>query len=161
EAVIQRYAALITWVLRNRLTQNLLRLVDSLLTGRWRSLRQYTQANDLLNQHVENTGHFAHMDDAPYFVVVAEESRGRLIANHLIRQSLGHCMQNMWLAATAKGLAFQPVSVSKILGGNRRACRALGIERNRYQMDGFLIGFPSKLPPRRVHRGKLDEDITW
>jgi len=51
----------------------------------------------------------------PYYIVVAERS-GIPPAE---QQSLAHCLENMWLKATALGLGFQLVSVTAQMGRDR------------------------------------------
>ena len=60
-----------------------------------------------LKQNVANTGHFLHLEEAHFLIIIAEKKRTPNQVNNLVHQSLGHCLQNMWLMATAQNLAFQ------------------------------------------------------
>jgi nitroreductase len=81
---------------------------------------------------------------APYYVVVAER-RGIPPAE---QQSLAHCLQNMWLKATALGLGFQLVSLTAQLGNDSEFCSMLGIPSGEFGTNGCAIGYPlQRLPP--------------
>jgi len=93
---------------------------------------------------------------APYYVVVAER-RGIPPAE---QQSLAHCLENMWLKATALGLGFQLVSVTAQMGQDREFCSLLGIPNGEFGTNGCAIGFPTKrLPP--VERPDARKVTRW
>jgi nitroreductase len=68
---------------------------------------------------------------APYYVIVAERKGYPPVE----LQSLAHCMENMWLKATALGLGFQLVSVTSQMSASPAFCRILG---NRLSPGGTL-----------------------
>lgn len=93
---------------------------------------------------------------APYFIVVAER-RGIPPAE---QQSLAHCLENMWLKATALGLGFQLVSVTAQLGQDKEFCSVLGIPDGEFGTNGCAVGYPTKrLPP--VERPDASEVTKW
>jgi nitroreductase len=81
---------------------------------------------------------------APYYVVVAER-RGYPPVE---MQSLAHCMENMWLKATALDLGFQLVSITAEMAQNPEFCNLLGIAPGEWALMGCAIGYPQeKLSP--------------
>ena len=93
---------------------------------------------------------------APYYIVVAER-RGIPPAE---QQSLAHCLENMWLKATALGLGFQLVSVTAQLGQDTEFCSLLGIPHGAFGTNGCAIGYPAKrLPP--AERPDAREVTKW
>lgn len=81
---------------------------------------------------------------APYYLVVAER-RGFPAVE---KQSLAHCLENMWLKATALGLGFQIVSVTGEMSDNRKFCDILGIPAGDYELMGCAVGYvQTPLPP--------------
>jgi nitroreductase len=93
---------------------------------------------------------------APYYIVVAER-RGIPPAE---QQSLAHCLQNMWLKATALGLGFQLVSVTAQMGQDKDFCSVLGISEGEFGANGCAIGYPTKrlLP---VERPDVRQVTRW
>ena len=74
---------------------------------------------------------------APYYIVVAERWGFPPVG----LQSLAHCMENMWLKATALGLGFQRVSVTSQLSDDPgNFCEVLGISPGRVGPDGLCRG---------------------
>jgi nitroreductase len=93
---------------------------------------------------------------APYYIVVAER-RGIPPAE---QQSLAHCLENMWLKATALGLGFQLVSVTAQMGQDREFCSVLGIPHGEFGTNGCATGYPMKrLPP--AERPDAREVTKW
>jgi nitroreductase len=93
---------------------------------------------------------------APYYIVVAER-RGIPPAE---QQSLAHCLENMWLKATALGLGFQLVSVTAEMGQDREFCSVLGIPHGEFGTNGCAIGYPmERLPP--AERPDAREVTKW
>lgn len=74
---------------------------------------------------------------APYYIVVAER-RG---FPPVELQSLAHCMENMWLKATALGLGFQLVSVTSEMADDPEFCRVLGIRPGEWALMGCAAGY--------------------
>ena len=76
---------------------------------------------------------------APYYIVIAER-RG---FPPVELQSLAHCLENMWLKATALGLGFQLVSVTSQMSGNPAFCALLGIPPGEWELMGCAAGYPA------------------
>jgi nitroreductase len=96
------------------------------------------------------------LNTAPYYIVVAEYQG--FPASGL--QSLAHVLQNMWLKATALGLAFQLVSVTEAMAEDAAFVRLLGLPLGEYVMDGCAIGIPAADPPRAPRPG-TSSNIKW
>ncbi len=77
---------------------------------------------------------------APYYIVVAERKGYPPVE----LQSLAHCMENMWLKATALGLGFQIVSVTSSMSQNTEFCTLLGIPVGEWELMGCAIGYPQE-----------------
>jgi nitroreductase len=94
---------------------------------------------------------------APYYIVVAER-RG---IPPVEQQSLAHCLENMWLKATALGLGFQLVSATAQMGQDREFCTVLGIPYGEFGTNGCAIGYPMKRlsPVERPDAGKVTKWI--
>lgn len=112
-------------------------------------------------QIVEHRGHFAFFDTAPYWVVIAERRHMPIILTKLARQSMGHCLQNIWLRATDLGMILQPVSSIYQLQNDKEVCRLLGLEGRNWEMDSFFVGYHDKAlqPVRR--KFDLNTDVNW
>ena len=93
---------------------------------------------------------------APYYLVVAEE---RAIP-HVEHCSLAHCLQNMWLEATALGLGFQLVTATQGMSEDRKFCELLGLPAGVYVLDGCLLGYAAETP-KPVKRPDPSQVITW
>jgi nitroreductase len=77
---------------------------------------------------------------APYYIVVAERKGYPPVE----LQSLAHCLQNMWLKATALGLGFQIVSVTSAMSQNKEFCNLLGIPMGEWELMGCAVGYPKE-----------------
>jgi nitroreductase len=75
---------------------------------------------------------------APYYIVVAER-RG---FPPVEQQSLAHCLENMWLKATALYLGFQLVSVTSRMSSDTAFCAVLGIRPGEWELMGCAVGYP-------------------
>ncbi len=93
---------------------------------------------------------------APYYIVVAEQ-RGFPPAEQL---SLAHCLQNMWLKATALGLGMQLLSITEQLDKDKEFCDLIRIPVGEYALDGCVIGYPDIRPPM-PKRPNLNEVTEW
>ena len=93
---------------------------------------------------------------APYYIVVAEK-RGIPDVQH---KSLAHCMENMWLKATALGLGFHLVSITTQMEQDNEFCNLLNLPFGEYRLDGCAIGYPAQNPPQSI-RSSIDEVTTW
>jgi nitroreductase len=93
---------------------------------------------------------------SPWFIVVAEAKGVPLVAP----QSIAHCMQNMWLKATALDLGMQLVSVVESMGDDPELCRLLDSPPGEYALNGCAIGYPAELLPSS-QRPNADAATTW
>ena len=80
---------------------------------------------------------------APYYIVVA----GQKGIPPVEQRSLAHCMQNMWLKATALGLGFQLLSITAQMAEDRQFCELIHIPFGEFALDGCLIGYADMTPP--------------
>jgi len=93
---------------------------------------------------------------APYYIVVAER-RGYPPVE---LQSLAHCMENMWLKATALGLGFQLVSVTSQMSSDPAFCAILGLPPGDWELMGCAVGYPAdELSP--AIRPPVDDVTIW
>jgi nitroreductase len=93
---------------------------------------------------------------APYYIVVAEY-QGFPPAG---LQSLAHVLQNMWLKATALGLAFQLISVTESMAEDEAFVRLLELPFGEYVMDGCAVGYPGADPPL-ASRPDMSSGVKW
>ncbi|MGA2361551.1 MAG: nitroreductase family protein [Candidatus Aminicenantales bacterium] len=93
---------------------------------------------------------------APYFIVAAEY-QGVPPAG---LQSLAHTLENMWLKATALGLAFQLISVTESMAEDEAFVRLLGLPFGDYVLDGCAVGCPAAEPPA-AKRLDLGTVLKW
>ncbi len=96
------------------------------------------------------------LGNAPYYVVVADQK----VVLDKSGLALAHCLQNMWLKATALGLGFQLLTLTEEMAGDRGFCELIGIPYGEYVLDGCLIGYPDA-PPVMSKRPPLDEMTRW
>ena len=78
---------------------------------------------------------------APYSIVVAERKGYPPVE----LQSLAHCMENMWLKATALELGFQLVSITSAMSSDTAFCTILGINPGEWELMGCAIGYPQEM----------------
>jgi len=88
---------------------------------------------------IRKMGRVPGVGNAPYFIVVAER-RG---FPPVELQSLAHCLENMWLKATALELGFQIVSLTSQMSGNPVFCNILGIPVGEWELMGCAVGYPA------------------
>ena len=93
---------------------------------------------------------------APYYIVVAEY-QGFPAAG---LQSLAHVLENMWLKATALGLAFQLISVTESMAEDEAFVRLLGLPFGEYVIDGCAVGYPGADPPP-APRPDMSSGVKW
>lgn len=106
----------------------------------------------------QDLGHLPGVTNAPYFIIIAEY-RGMGIPD-LGQHALAHCLQNMWLKATALDLAFQIVSVTSEMGNDTQFCGLLGLKPGEWDLMGCALGYAKKTPgPSR--RPSVDEITVW
>jgi len=132
-----------------------------------KQIEEQMQTNEFIKQHA---GQFLsrlkmmsergppNVGVAPYYIVVAEQ-RGFPPAEQL---SLAHCLQNMWLKATALGLGMQLLSMTEQLDKDREFCDLINIPVGEYALDGCLIGYPDMNPmvPKRPNIGQVTKWIS-
>jgi nitroreductase len=94
--------------------------------------------------------------NAPFYIVVAER-KGIPPAE---AQSLAHCLQNMWLKATALGLGFQLISATGTMSESKEFCELLDIPFGEFRLDGCLIGYSDR-PPAPIDRPRLTDVLAW
>jgi nitroreductase len=105
---------------------------------------------------IQKMGRVPGIGTAPYYIVVAERKGYPSVE----LQSLAHCMENMWLKATALGLGFQLVSISSEMSKNPEFCRILGINAGEWELMGCAIGYPhDELSPSI--RPPVDDVTRW
>jgi nitroreductase len=96
------------------------------------------------------------LKDAPYLIVVAER-RG---VPPVEFESLAHCLENMWLKATALGLGFQLLSITKMLSQNRQFFEMVDLEFGAFLLNGCVIGYPQQ-PPAEKRLFPINEVTKW
>jgi nitroreductase len=98
---------------------------------------------------IKKMGFVPGVGTAPYYIVVAERKGFPPVE----LQSLAHCLENMWLKATALGLGFQIVSITSQMSAEPEFCRVLGIQPGEWELMGCAVGYsedelsPSIRPP--------------
>ena len=93
---------------------------------------------------------------APYFIVVAE-LRG---VPPVEQESIAHCLENMWLKATALQLGFHLVSLTSQMAEEEEFMKLLNIPVGKYGINGCAIGYPAmKAPP--VPRPNITKVTKW
>ena len=93
---------------------------------------------------------------APYYIIAAER-RG---FPPVELQSLAHCMENMWLKATALGLGFQLVSVTSEMADDPVFCRILGIRPGEWALMGCAVGYAHDTLSPAI-RPPVTDVTTW
>ncbi|RPI39994.1 MAG: nitroreductase [Methanoregulaceae archaeon] len=105
---------------------------------------------------VQEAGYIPGIGTAPFYIVLAER-RGYPPAE---LQSLAHCLENMWLKATALGLGFQLVSVTSGMSSDAAFCAILGLPPGEWELMGCAVGYPAdELSPSI--RPPVDDVTTW
>ena len=105
---------------------------------------------------IRKMGRVPGIGTAPYYIVVAE--RRGFPAVEL--QSLAHCMENMWLKATALCLGFQIVSITSQMSASPEFCRILGLPAGEWEFMGCAIGYPQEDLPPSI-RPPVGSVTTW
>jgi nitroreductase len=93
---------------------------------------------------------------APYYIVVAERKGFPPVE----LQSLAHCMENMWLKATALELGFQLVSITSEMAHNPEFCTILGINPGEWELMGCAIGYPQEMLSPSI-RPPVEDVTRW
>ncbi len=81
---------------------------------------------------------------APYLIIVAERKGSPPVE----QQSIAHCLENMWLMATALGLGFHLVSILAQMGDSPEFCRLINIPPGEFSLNGCALGIPEEIPPK-------------
>jgi nitroreductase len=105
---------------------------------------------------IQKMGRVPGIGTAPYYIVVAERKGYPPVE----LQSLAHCMENIWLKATALGMGFQLVSVTSEMSKNPEFCRILGINAGEWELMGCAIGYPKEELSPSI-RPPVDDVTTW
>ena len=93
---------------------------------------------------------------APFYIVVAERKGFPSVE----QQSLAHCLENMWLKATALELGFQIVSITSEMAQNPEFCTILGINPGEWELMGCAIGYPQEILPPSI-RPPVEDVTRW
>ena len=93
---------------------------------------------------------------APYFIVVAEQKGFPPVE----QESLAHCLENMWLKATALGLGFHLVSATAHMAQDKEFCALLDMPYGEFGMNGCALGYPKEALPPASHP-TVEEITTW
>ncbi|PAV11514.1 nitroreductase [Methanosarcina spelaei] len=105
---------------------------------------------------IKKLGKVPGVGTAPYFIVVAEKKGFPAVE----QQSLAHCLENMWLKATALNLGFQLVSATAQMADNPEFCVMLGINPGEWALNGCAVGYPAdELSPSILP--SVDEVTRW
>jgi nitroreductase len=88
---------------------------------------------------IQDAGVIPGIGTAPFYIVIAER-RGYPPVE---LQSLAHCLENMWLKATALGLGFQLVSVTSQMSSDPAFCAILGLRSGEWELMGCAVGYPA------------------
>lgn len=105
---------------------------------------------------IKKLGKVPGVGTAPYFIVVAEKKGFPAVE----QQSLAHCLENMWLKATALNLGFQLVSATAQMADNPEFCAMLGIDPGEWALNGCAVGYPAdELSPSILP--SVDEVTRW
>ena len=116
------------------------------------------QATGFMNRlaMIKEMGFVPGVGTAPFYIVIAEKKGFPPVE----QESLAHCLENMWLKATALGLGFQLVSITAQMADNVEFCRILGLQSGKWGMMGCAIGYPvEKLSPST--RPSIKDVTTW
>lgn len=82
------------------------------------------------------------VDTAPYFIVIAEFSE----ISSAEHESLANVLENMWLKASALGLGFQLVSLTRQMSEDDELMELLGLPMKKFALNGCAIGYPAVTP---------------
>jgi nitroreductase len=116
------------------------------------------QATGFMNRlaMIKKMGFVPGVGTAPFYIVIAEKKGFPPVE----QESLAHCLENMWLKATALGLGFQLVSITAQMADNIEFCRILGIQSGKWGLMGCATGYPAeKLSPST--RPSIKDVTTW
>ncbi len=117
-----------------------------------------TQAIGFANRlaMIKKMGKVPGVGTAPYFIIVAEKKGFPAVE----QQTLAHCLENMWLKATALSLGFQLVSITAQMADNPAFCKILEIPPGEWALMGCAIGYPAEELSFSV-RPPVDRVTRW
>jgi nitroreductase len=93
---------------------------------------------------------------ASYLIAVAERKGVPAVE----QQAIAHCLQNMWLKATALRLGFHLVSAMAMLADEPRFWELAGLPAGAWDLNGCAIGMPVVVPAAKP-RPTLEEATVW
>ena len=93
---------------------------------------------------------------ASYLIAVAE----RKGLPSVEQQAMAHCLENMWLKATALSLGFHLVSAMAMLADEPRFWELAGLPAGAYDLNGCAIGMPASWPEAKP-RPTVEEATIW
>jgi len=105
---------------------------------------------------IKKMGKVPGVGTSPYFIIVAEKKGFPAVE----QQALAHCLENMWLKATALGLGFQLVSITSQMNDNPAFCKILDIPPGEWALMGCAIGYPAEELSPSV-RPTVDRVTRW
>jgi len=105
---------------------------------------------------IQNMGMVPGVGNAPFFIVIAEKKGFPPIE----QASLAHCLENMWLKATALGLGFQLVSITSQMDGIDEFCEIFNLRTGSWGYMGCAIGYPTE-QLSQSSRPDVKEVTTW
>lgn len=103
-----------------------------------------TTGNFIKMLRILSEGEIPGFGSAPYLIIIAER-KGRPPVE---QQSIAHCLENMWLMATALGLGFHLVSILAEMGESPEFCRMIQVPPGEFSLNGCAVGIPSEIPPK-------------
>lgn len=101
-------------------------------------------------------GYVPGVTSAPYYIVIAERRGIPDLGQH----ALAHCLENMWLKATALGLGFQIISMTGYMGDDPNFCALLGLAAGDWDLMGCAVGYAQK-PMPASKRDPLEKTSAW
>jgi nitroreductase len=105
---------------------------------------------------IRDAGGIPGIGTAPFYIVVAERKGYPPVE----LQSLAHCLENMWLKATALDLGFQLVSITSQMSSDPAFCAVLGLTPGAWELMGCAVGYPAdKLSPSI--RPPVEDVTVW
>ena len=105
---------------------------------------------------IRDVGSVPGVGTAPFFLVIAEKKGFPPVE----QASMAHCLENMWLKATALGLGFHLVSVTSQMDGIDEFCDLFRLRTGAWGFMGCAIGYPTEDLPGSV-RPDPGEVTTW
>ena len=132
--------------------QKRVKIVSDSLSGQANIIPKSEEFLKILKDIVDNGYKFR----SPYLIIIAEKEGFPPVA----QLSLAHCLENMWLKATALGLGFRLISILSELSKDPDFCQFIGIKPGEYALNGCAIGYAKTVPPK-VERPLLNEITKW